>query len=134
MLTAFDRQISINRWINCTKLQSLIIPYGVSIPIVKMVYDREKTFGPFGSVVSKRPNLPCHSASRGICVPYMFQDYFRYRKIVGDTMKGLSECKRLLKEFRTWVCSIISSGMKKLPCFLFLISAKFIKNLCRIEF
>ena len=113
MLTTFDRQISIHRWINCTKLQSLIVPGGISAPIVNKVYDREKLYDPIRSISYGRLYLMgdwlVNSSSKGFCMLSRFQSHFRSEMIAGDAMMALCECKRLLKEFRTWVCSIIST-------------------------
>jgi uncharacterized protein YutD len=112
MLTTFDRKISIHRWINCTKLQSLIVPGGISVSNVNTAYDREKLNDPIRSVLYRRLYLTGdwldNSSSKGFCMLSRFQSHFRSEMITGDSMKALRECRRLLKEFRTWVCSIIS--------------------------
>ena len=112
MLTAFDRQISIYRWINCIKLQSLIIPSGVSFPIVNTENYREKLHDPARSTSHRRLYLTGdwlgNSSSKGFCMLSRFQSHFRSQMIVSDAMKALCECKKLLKEIRTWVYSNIS--------------------------
>ena len=132
MLTAFDRQISIHRWINCTNLHSLIIPCGIYVPTVNAEYHRKKLHDPIRPILYRRLYLTGdwlgRSSNKGFCMLSRFQSHFRSRKVVGDGMKALSECKRFLKEFRLWVCSVISSVLIIQPRSLFLTSAKISKR------
>ena len=132
MIKTFDRQMPIHRWIGYSKLHSLIIPYGLSHPVVNMLYDRGKTFNLLGLALPKILFLPVyyfgHSSNERACMLTRFQGYFRSEMIVSDALKALCECKRLLKEIQTWVYPVNPSALIKLVCPTFLTSGKINKR------